>query len=147
MSKTHHNLCVSLSALYAVLLWLGLAELVSNKLTIWSHLGASEKFWTIFASAYACALAGSGVLYWMTTRRVVGFIHGALMLGIACLVIFGLMRDGLSSPGSDNAAAGILAAANFAFVVGGAMAAICGIGVLASVFSEPKALEEETHEA
>jgi len=140
MPKKHQTIC-ALSALYAALLWCGLALLVSNKLAIWGRLGTSEKFWTVFASVYSFALAGSGALYWGFGRRFIGIIHAVLTLGIAGFVLFRL--GGLSSPGSDNAAAGILAAANLVFVVGGALAAIFGIGVMACVFSKPKNVEED----
>jgi hypothetical protein len=135
MSKKRQTFCAGFSAAYAALLWLGLAFLVSNKLSIWGQLGTREKLWTAFASAYAFGLAGSGVLYYITGRRVAGFVHALLHFGVAGLVLCGLFSGAISSPGSDNAAAGILGAANLVFVVGGAFAALCGFSVMACVFS------------
>src|ERR1035441_8383842 len=121
MSKSLQRVCAGFSTAYATLLWLGWALLVSNKLTIWSQLGSSERFWTIFASAFASILVLSGIFYFTTLHRVVGFTHAALMLGIAGMVGFEIVRGQVSRPGSDDAAAGIVAAANFVFVVGGGL--------------------------
>jgi hypothetical protein len=66
------------------------------------------------------------------------------MLGIAGMVLYGVLSGFVSSPGSDNAAAGIVAAANLVFVIIGALAAICGIAVMRCVFrgKEPGGRDE-----
>jgi hypothetical protein len=135
MSKKHQTLCAGLSALYATLLWLGLALVVSNQVSIWGQLGTRDKLWIAFELAYAVVLVGSGLLYYTTARRFAGFIHALLHFGLAGFVVCALSRGAGSSPGPDNAAAGILAAANLVFVVGGALAAMCGFSVMACVFS------------
>jgi hypothetical protein len=146
MSRSLQRVCTAFSTAYATLLWLGMALLLSNKLTIWSQLGSSERFWTVFASVYASILVLSGILYFTTLRRVAGFTHAALMLGAAGLVGFEIVRGQITRPGNDDAAAGIVAAANLVFVVGGGLAAIFGIGVLYSSLSKPE-LVNETHDA
>ena len=121
--------CTLISTLYAAVLFAGLMLIAMNKFTIWDQLGAKEKFWTDFAIVYFFTLVASGYIYFANNSRVSGIIHVALMFGIAGFVLVGLMRGWVSSPGSDNAAAGIVAAANFVFVVAGGLAALCGIGV------------------
>jgi hypothetical protein len=146
MSKSLQRFCTASSTAYATLLWLGMALLLSNKLKIWSQLGNSEHFWTILASVYASVLVLSGIFYFSTLRRVAGFTHAALMLGIAGMVGFEVARGQLSRVNADDAAAGIVAAANLVFVVGGGLAAIFGMGVLFSSVSKPE-LVNETHGA
>ena len=82
-----------LSTLYAMLLLCALASLVENKLSIWNQLGTHEKFWIIFAAAYAVILTASGFLSAVIKWRTAGFIHAVLMLGIAGLVLFGIAND------------------------------------------------------
>jgi hypothetical protein len=134
MPKGRAPLFITLSALFATLLLCALALLVRNKLSIWGHLGTSEKVWTIIAAAYAVIMTASGWDYCVSGRRTLGFIHAALMLGVAGLVFVAVLRGSVASPGPDNAAAGILAAADFAFVAIGLLAAICGIVVMRCVF-------------
>jgi hypothetical protein len=119
--------------------------LLSNKLTIWSKLGSSERFWTVFASVYASFLVLSGIFYFSTLRRVVGLTHAAFMLGVAGMVGFEIIRGQWTRVSADDAAAGIVATANVVFVVGGGLAAIFGIGVLVSSFSKPEPLNEAHH--
>jgi hypothetical protein len=120
--------------LFATLLSGVLALLVINKISIWNHLGTGEKSWVIFASAYAVVLTVSGWLYGALESRVAGTTHAVLMLGIAGMVLYGVLSGFVSSPGSDAAAAGIVAAANLVFVIIGALGAICGIAVMPCVF-------------
>src|SRR5437879_4605195 len=130
MAKEKSLFAATLSALFTTLLSSGLILLVLNKLSIWNQLGRGEKFWTIFASAYAAVLTLCGWLYVALEFRVAGIIHAALMLGIAGMVLYGAVSGPLSSPGGDNAVAGVLAAANLVFIVIGALAAICGVAVI-----------------
>ena len=134
MPKGRPPLSITLSALFATLLLCALALLVRNKLSIWGHLGTSEKVWTIIAAAYAVIMTASGWDYRASRRRTLGFIHAALMLGVAGLVLYGVLRGAVASPGPDNAAGGILALANLVFIIIGALAAICGIVVMRCVF-------------
>ena len=134
MEKEKSPLSVPLSALFASLLLCGLSLLVNNKFSIWDKLGGGEKFWTIFALVYAIILAVSGWLYGALKKRAVGFVHATLMLGIAGLVFYGILNGMVTNPGADNAAAGIIAAANLIFIVIGALAAGCGIAVMYRLF-------------
>lgn len=134
MAKEKPLLPVTLSALFATLLSCALALIVINKFSIWNQLGTGEKFWTILALAYAVALTVSGWLYGALESRVAGITHAVLMLGIAVLVLYEVASGLVASPGQDNAAAGILAAANLAFVIIGALAAICGLAVMRCLF-------------
>src|SRR5882724_9581766 len=115
MAKQKSSLPATLSALFATLLTCGLAMLVTNKISIWNSLGTGEKVWTIFASTYAIMLTVSGWLYGVLESRVLGIIHAVLMLGIAGMIFYGFLSGFISSPGSDNAAAGIVATANLVF--------------------------------
>jgi hypothetical protein len=117
------------SALFSTLLFGLQFVLVLNQFHIWGQLGTSDKVQIIFHSAYVIILAASGWFYTAFKWRVTGFIHAALMLGIAGLVLYGVLSGWVTSPGKDNAAAGILAAANLIFIVVGAFATVCGIGV------------------
>jgi hypothetical protein len=134
MAKEKSLLPVTLSALFATLLSCVLALLVINKFSIWNHLGTGEKIWAVFASAYAVVLTVSGWLYGALESRVAGITHAVLMLGVAGIVLYGVLSGFVSNPGSDNAAAGIVAAANLVFVIIGALAAICGVAVLRRIF-------------
>jgi len=134
MAKKKSLLPVTLSVLYATLLLCVLAVAEISGLSNWSHLAASEKRWIIFTSTYAIVLTASGFLYAAMEWRAAGIIHAGLMLGIAGLVLYEVASGLLASPGPDNAAAGILAAANVVFLVAGALAAICGIAVIRRIF-------------
>jgi hypothetical protein len=134
MAKEKSLLPVMLSALFATLLSCGMALLAINKFSIWNHLGMGEKLWTIFASVYAAVLTISGWLYGTLKSRVAGITHAVLMLGIVAMVLYCILRGFVSSPGSDNAAAGIVAAANLVFVVIGVLAAACGVALIRRVF-------------
>ncbi|MGB8369323.1 MAG: hypothetical protein ACLPYZ_13320 [Limisphaerales bacterium] len=144
MPKERSRLSTMLSTLYAMLLLCALASLVENKLSIWNQLGTHEKFWIIFAAAYAVILTASGFLSAVIKWRTAGFIHAVLMLGIAGLVLFGIANDWVTSPGADNAAAGIVAIADFVFIAGGVLAAICGVTVMRCVFPEKEKPETPT---
>jgi hypothetical protein len=126
----------TLSALYATILTLGVALLTANKLTIWAQLGSSEKFWTLFALAYSFALMASGWVYVVLKTFVFGLGHSVLMLAMFGLVLFTFLSGKVTGPGSDNAAAGVLAWANLVFLLAGSMAAICGVSVLRRVWAQ-----------
>jgi hypothetical protein len=134
MAKKGSSLSIVLSALFSTLLLCVLSLLASNKFTIWDKIGTGEKFWTIFALVYAIVLTLSGWLYAVSKLRVVGLIHATLMLAIAGLVIYGIFRGMVTNPGVDNAAAGILAAANFVFVAIGILSASCGLAIFFRLF-------------
>jgi len=125
---------VTLSVLYATLLLCVLAVAEISGLSNWNHLAASEKRWIIFTSTYAIVLTVSGFLYAATEWRAAGITHAGLMLGIAGLVLYEVASGLVASPGPDNAAAGILAAANLVFLVVGALAAVCGVVVIRRIF-------------
>lgn len=126
---------VTLSVLYATILLCGLALIEISPLSRWSELSASDKRWIFCASFYAIVLTVSGFLYAALEWRGSGITHALLMLGLAVMVAYKVLHGLIASPGPDNAAAGILAAANLAFVVAGAIAAVCGIAVLRRLFS------------
>jgi hypothetical protein len=134
MAKEKSLLSISLSVLFAILLSCGLALLVRNKLSIWHQLGTGEKTWTICASAYAIILTVSGCLFGGTGWRSAGLVHATLMLGIGGFALYEILSGLLVSPGNDNAAAGIVEAANLVFVVIGVIATLCGIAVMRRVF-------------
>jgi hypothetical protein len=134
MAKEKSLVPVTLSALFATLLSCVLALLVMNKFSIWYHLGTGEKFWTVFASVYAVVLTASGWLYGALESRVAGITHALLMLGIAAMALYGALSGLAASPGSDNAAAGIIAAANLALILTGVIASACGAAVIRHVF-------------
>lgn len=114
-----------------------LAVLVQHKLSFWDTLGASEKNWTIFASASALALTASGWLYAVFGWRIVGFLHGVLMLGVAGLCLYVLWTSRIR-PHADDPASGFVAAISlvliFAAIVVGVFAAICGVSVMLVIF-------------
>jgi hypothetical protein len=134
-----------ISTIFAVLFLCMLAAFVQPKLPIWHKLPAAEKFWTIFASAYAGTLALSGLMYAICTWRVVGLFHGALMLCLAGLALYGIVFT-RAAPQVGDPAAGVAASANIVLTVVcsvvGAVAGLCGIGVLYSIF--PQARKEDT---
>jgi hypothetical protein len=135
MNNKNLQICVRLaSALFATFMMFALALLVQNKFSIWDKLGAREKFWTILASAYAVFLTISGWLYGLLKWRIVGFVHALLMLGIAGLVLYGILGAQVTNPSADDPAAGIIATANVAFVAIGAFSAVCGFGIIFFLF-------------
>ena len=142
MAKEKSSLPVTVSAFFATLLSFVLVLLVVNKASIWNQLGTGEKFWTIFASAYSLVLTGSAWVYEAFESRAAGITHAVLMLGVAGVVLYGALSGLLCNPGSDNAAACIVAAANLLFVTIGAIAAVCGLAVMRCLF--PK---EETRKS
>lgn len=143
MAKAQSSLSIILSASFATLLLFGQSSLTTNKFTIWNKLGTGEKFWTIFALVYAIVLALSGWLYGALKMRAVGLIHATLMLAIAGLVFYGILNGMVTNPGADNAAAGIIAAANLVFVVIGFLAASCGVAVMCHLFPPKETLPPE----
>ena len=134
MRKKRPPLSVTLSALFSTLLLCAFTLLVRNKIPIWDHLRTREKVWTIIAGAYAVVMTASGWDFRTSGRRTFGFIHAMLMLGFSGLVLYGILNGSVTTPGRDNAAGGILAAADFAYVGAGVLAAICGIAVVRYVF-------------
>ncbi len=134
MAKEKSLLPITLSVLYATLLLCVLALVEISALSKWSQLTASDKRWIIFTSSYAIVLTVSGFFYAATEWRAAGIIHAGLMFGIAGLVLYEVASGLVASPGPDNAAGGILAAANLIFLVAGALAAVCGIAVTRRIF-------------
>ena len=137
MTNNNRGLLVKIpSAMFATLLLFAITLLFLNKLSIWAKIGSVEHFWTLFAVIYIAVLTTSGWLFVLFKGRVTGFIHAGLMLGIAGMVFYGIMRGMVTSPGSDNAAAGIVAGANFLFILLGLFTTICGVTVMMYLFSE-----------
>jgi len=90
----------------------------------------------IVALIYVIILTVSGWFFAAFKWRLAGFIHAGLMLGIAGIVFYEIMNGIVTSPGSDNAAAGIVAGADLVFILLGLFTAICGIAVMMYLFSE-----------
>lgn len=122
------------SALFATLLSFGVMLLFLNKVSIWRQIGDTEHFWMLFAAIYAAILTVSGWLFVASKWRGAGLIHAALMFGIAGFVFYKSMTGILTSPGSDDAVAGVVAATNLFFVIVGVLAAFCGIGIAYLLF-------------
>lgn len=85
---------------------------------------------------YVVVLAISGWIFAVVKWRSAGFIHAVLMLGIAGMVFYKIMGGILTSPGSDDPVAGVVAAADLVFIVVGVLAALCGIGVAYLAFKK-----------
>jgi hypothetical protein len=134
MAKDQPLFSFILSALFATFLLCGLSLLAMNKFSIWGQLGAGEKFWTIFALVYAIVLTLSGWLYGALKIRAIGLLHATLMLSLAGLALYEIARGAVTNPGADNAAAGIIAAANLIFIVIGVLAASCGVALMCRLF-------------
>jgi len=134
MAQEQSSFSIVLSALFATALLCGLSLLAMNKFSIWGQLGATEKFWTIFAFIYALVLTLSGWLYGALKIRAVGILHAVLMLAVAGLVFYEMARGAVTNPGADNAAAGIVAGANAIFVIIGLLAASCGVAIMCRLF-------------
>lgn len=132
MRKSLRNVWLVLSITYSTLLCLGLALPALNSFKIWDQLTRTEKIWAVFVFFYPIILLGSGIIYAKTVQRKAGIAHSGLMLGIAGMVAFAIGRGWVSGPGSDNAAGGIVAAANVLFVFGGCLAGVIGAGILSS---------------
>ncbi len=128
-----------ISTLFAGLFLCMLAAFVRSKLPIWDKLASGEKFWTLFALVFAITLTLSGVIYAIFSWRLVGLFHGTLMLCLAGLMLYGVVFA-LRGPQADDPAAGIVAGANFIFMVVfiavGTIAALCGTGVLYSTLPQ-----------
>jgi hypothetical protein len=134
---------VTFSAWFATFLSVGYALFAANKFSIWDQLKASECFWTIFAFVYAVVLTSSGWSYRSSKSFAFGLLHALMMFGIAGFVIYIIVKEGLYHPGKDNAAAGILAAANLVVVAIGALAAFCAITVTYSLFSGKRSISDK----
>ena len=81
-------------------------------------------------------LVCSGWFYVALKTRLIGAIHGLLMLSDSgyCLSVglpFFLNPRGMA----DNAAAGVIALANFVVTAVGVLAGACGVGVLTLAFA------------
>jgi hypothetical protein len=86
-----------------------------------------------FVIASGVAAMCAGWIYVGLKARVVGLIHAALMLVVGGYLLFIGLPFFLNPPGmTDNAAAGVIAAANLVLVVFGALALAGGIGVIFS---------------
>ncbi len=127
------------SALFATVLSMGVVLLQLNKLSRWSQIGSAEHFWSVFALTYAVLLVISGWIFAIAGWRMAGFVHAALMLGIAGFCFY-VWSGNLNAPLADNPAAGIIAAAPVAYFVVGALTALFGIGTGYLLFgkSSPK---------
>jgi hypothetical protein len=141
MSKEKSLLPVTLSALFSTLLSCVLGLLVTSKFSIWNHLGTGERFWVIFAAVYAVVLTVSCWIYGAWESRVAGITHAVLMLGVAGLALYGVLSGLRASPGRDDAAVGVVAAANLVFVIIGALAAICFVAIIHRIFSRKESPE------
>jgi hypothetical protein len=117
------------SAMYATLLWPFVTCLGSRN---WSEKMA-------VALVYSSVLALSGWVFAITASRIAGFIHAALMLGMAGFCFYVCLGN-LNAPLADNPAAGMIAVATLAYFIVGALAAIFGIGAGSVLFgkSPPK---------
>ena len=144
MAQEQSSFSIVLSALFATALLCGLSLLAMNKFSIWGQLGATEKFWTIFAFIYALVLTLSGWLYGALKIRAVGLLHAMLMLGIAGLVLYEIAHGAVTNPGVDNAAAGIVAGANVVFIIIGVLAASCGVALVCCLFPAKKGGPDRT---
>jgi hypothetical protein len=132
-SRNFQNFISIVSALFATLLFgISLLWILGQ----FSHQEANVKLRMIFVLTYVIVLSVSGWFFAVFKWRVMGFIHAVLMLGIAGMVLYGIMRGMVTSPGSDNAAAGIVAAADLVFILLGLFSAICGIAVILHLFSK-----------
>lgn len=86
-----------------------------------------------FVIASGVAATCAGWIYVGLKARVVGLIHAALMLVVGGYLLFIGLPFFLNPPGmTDNAAAGVIAAANLVLVVFGALTLAGGIGVIVS---------------
>ena len=81
----------------------------------------------VFALVYLIILALSGWIFAITAWRISGFIHAALMLGIAGFCFY-VCSSNLNTPFADNPAAGIIAAVTLVYFIGGVLAALLGTG-------------------
>ena len=128
-----------LSTLFAILFLGLLSGLAQYKLRFWHTLPAGEKFWAVIASAYAMSLVLSGVIYAIFRWRIVGLLHGMLMLSVAGLMLYAVLFS-YSRPQAGDPAAGIVAGANVVLIavclVVGVVAALCGVGVLYSALPQ-----------
>ncbi|HUE37309.1 MAG TPA: hypothetical protein VMO20_07955 [Candidatus Acidoferrum sp.] len=77
--------------------------------------------------SYILMLAVSGWSFALGKWRIAGFIHSALMLGIAGFCLYYWLGF-LEVPLADNPAAGVIATASLVYLVVGIVAAIFGIG-------------------
>jgi hypothetical protein len=136
MTRKKSESSASLSACLATILFFGIVVLDGNKMSIWNELGKSEKGWTIFATVYAGILVMSGWIYYGTCARLAGISHATLMLGVCGIILCIIVNGGMTSPGPDNAAGGILTAVNMVFLVCGVLTGSLGVAVLRSLFSE-----------
>ena len=130
--------------MFATLLLLAVTLLFLNKISIWEKIGTVERFWTLFSVIYITVLTASGWFFVLFKWRATGFIHAVLMLGITGIVFYKIMGGILTSPGSDNAAAGIVAGADLVFILLGVFTAICGVAVMMYLFSE-KEISDKLH--
>jgi len=121
------------SALFATLLFSISALWILKQ---FGYQGTSGKLRMIVALIYVIILTVSGWFFAAFKWRLAGFIHAGLMLGIAGIVFYEIMNGIVTSPGSDNAAAGIVAGADLVFILLGLFTAICGIAVMMYLFSE-----------
>lgn len=119
----------AVSSLFASLLLLATGFLFLNKISIWSQIGATEHMWMIFAFTYSVVLTLSGWMFVASDRYKAGIVHSALMLGIAAKMFFEMAAGLLRNPGSDNASAGIVGAANGIYLIIAILSAFFGIAV------------------
>ena len=81
-----------------------------------------------FSLAYIFALFASGWLFAFFNIRFIGFLHSALMLGIAGFVFYTWLNLS-NTPLADNPSAGVDALGSLISIVVGLIAALCGFGV------------------
>ncbi|MFZ1072474.1 MAG: hypothetical protein WAO21_03470 [Verrucomicrobiia bacterium] len=93
----------------------------------------NQKHAPAFVMISAVAATCAGWIHVGLKARVVGLIHGTLMLLVGGYLLAVGMQFFLNSPSlADNAAAGVIAAANLVLVVFGALTLASGIGVILS---------------
>lgn len=80
------------------------------------------------ALTYALALVISGWGFALVAWRIAGFIHAALMLGIAGFCFYVCLGN-LDAPLGDNPAAGLIATATLIYFIVGTLSALFGIGI------------------
>ncbi|MGH7941385.1 MAG: hypothetical protein ACREFR_09970 [Limisphaerales bacterium] len=123
------------SALFATMLSAGVVLVEANKFSRWSQIGDAERFWSVFALSYAALLAILGYIFAVAGWCMAGFIHAALMLGIAGFCFY-LWSGNLNAPLADSPAAGIIAIATLVYFIVGALAALFGLGTAYLLFGK-----------